>query len=344
MKLRELEREAQANRILYENFLSRFKETAETEDMQQADARLIARADLPIDPSFPNKKLFVALAFVGSSLFGILLAIIIERLDNGFRSTDQIEQVTGLSGLGMVPSVTSSRRLSALSRNFSCASRARASRNRSARSAPPFSTATSTSPRARSSSRPRCRKRGSPRSRSAWRGASAKAGQKVLLIDADMRRPRIHKTLKGRSDATLADLFAGQKTAEEVLNVDEETGMHFICTRAGMPNPQDLLGSQHMRDFIRSVSQHYDLVVVDSPPVLAASDSAVLSRIVDATVFVVRWEHTPQQVVLGALKQLQAVGGSIAGIVLTRVNVKKHVRFGYGDAGYYYGKYREYAA
>jgi len=158
-----------------------------------------------------------------------------------------------------------------------------------------------------------------------------------------MRRPRVHRILSGRNDATLADLFAGQKTAEEVLNVDAETGMHFICTRAGMPNPQDLLGSQHMRDFIRSVSQHYDLVVLDSPPVLAASDSIVLSRIVDTTVFVVRWEHTPRQVVLGALKQLQAVGGSIAWIVLTRVNVKKHARFGYGDTGYYYGKYKEYA-
>jgi Mrp family chromosome partitioning ATPase len=111
-----------------------------------------------------------------------------------------------------------------------------------------------------------------------------------------------------------------------------------------MPNPQDMLGSQHMRDFIRSISQHYDLVVLDSPPVLAASDSLVLSRIVDATVFVVRWEHTPRQVVLGALKQLQSVGGAIAGVVLSRVNVKKHAKFGYGDVGYYYGKYKEYTS
>src|SRR5262249_12708706 len=103
--------------------------------------------------------------------------------------------------------------------------------------------------------------------------SSAKAGQKVLLIDADLRRPTIAKLLGGRSDATLAELFAGQKTAEEVLNIDGESGMHFICGRTGMPNPQDMLGSQSMRDFIRSVSQHYDLVIIDSPPVFAASDS-----------------------------------------------------------------------
>jgi Mrp family chromosome partitioning ATPase len=119
--------------------------------------------------------------------------------------------------------------------------------------------------------------------------------------------------------------------------------MHFISAKSGMPNPQDMLGSQSMRDFVRQVSQHYDLVIIDSPPVLAASDSVVLSRIVDATVFVVRWEQTPREVVIGALKQLQAVGGVVAGVVLSRVNVKKHARFGYGDTGYYYGKYKEYA-
>ena len=85
-------------------------------------------------------------------------------------------------------------------------------------------------------------------------------------------------------------------------------------------------------------------MIIGSPPVLAASDSLVLSRIVDATIFVVRWERTPREVVVGALKQLQAVGGSVAGVVLSRVNVRKHARFGYGDHGYYYGTYKEYAS
>jgi len=344
VKLRELEREAQANRVLYESFLSRSKETAEQEDMQQADARVIARADLPIDPSFPNKKLFVALAFIGSALFGVLLAIVVERLDNGFRAAEQIEQVTGISGLGMVPAVPAAQRLSAPLEEFLLKkpSSAFAEAVRSVRTAILYSHVDKP-PRAIlvTSAVP---EEGKSSLAVSLARSSAKAGQKVLLIDADLRRPRIHKVLRGHNDATLAELFANQKTAEEVLNIDEESGMHFICARTGMPNPQDLLGSQSMRDFIRSVSQHYDLVVVDSPPVLAASDAIVLSRIVDATVFVVRWEHTPRQVVLGALKQLQGVGGSIAGIVLTRVNVKKHARFGYGDSGYYYGKYREYAA
>src|SRR5262249_27248656 len=96
VKLRELERESQANRTLYESFLARFKETAEQSDMQQADARVIARADVPTVPSFPSKKLFVTLAFLGSALVGVFIAIVVERLDNGFRSPEQVEQLTGI--------------------------------------------------------------------------------------------------------------------------------------------------------------------------------------------------------------------------------------------------------
>jgi polysaccharide biosynthesis transport protein len=344
VKLRELEREAQANRALYENFLSRFKETAEQEDMQQADARLIARADVPLDPSFPNKKLFVVLALLGSAMIGVFLAIIIERLDNGFRTSEQLEQIAGISGIGMVPSVPARQRLGFSPEDYLIK---RPTSNfaesiRSVRTAILYSHVDKP-PRAIlvTSAVP---EEGKSLLSVSLARSSAMAGQKVLLIDADLRRPKLSKVLHTKNQATLADLFAGQKTADEVLNVEEETGLHFILGRAGMPNPQDLLGSQHMRDFIRSISQHYDLVVIDSPPVLAASDSLVLSRIVDTTVFVVRWEHTPRQVVLGALKQLQSVGGSVAGVVLSRVNVKKHAKFGYGDTGYYYGKYKEYSA
>jgi capsular exopolysaccharide synthesis family protein len=173
--------------------------------------------------------------------------------------------------------------------------------------------------------------------------SAAKAGQRVLLIDTDLRRPRLSKVLGAPTDATLAEFFAGSKNLQDIVRVEEESGLHYIVGRSGMPNPQDMLGSQHMRDFVRSMSQqHYDLVILDSPPVLAASDALVLSRIVDATVFVVRWERTPRPIVLGALKQIHSAGGVIAGAVLTRVNVKKHARFGYGDQGYYYGRYREY--
>jgi succinoglycan biosynthesis transport protein ExoP len=342
VQLHQLDREAQANRTLYESFLTRFKETSEQENIQQADARIIARADVPIGPSFPNKRLLITLALLGSAMVGVFLAVLVERMDNGFRTGEQLETIAGVAGLGMVPAVPARSRIGITPEDYVLRkpNSAYAESIRSIRAAILYSHV-DRPPRALLVTSAVPDEGKSILSLSMARSA-AKAGQRVLLIDTDMRRPRLSKVLGGPTDATLAEVFAGSKNVQDIVRVEEESGLHYILGRAGMPNPQDMLGSQHMRDFVRSMSQHYDLVILDSPPVLAASDALVLSRIVDATVFVVRWERTPRPIVLGALKQIHSAGGVVAGAVLTRVNVKKHARFGYGDHGYYYGRYREY--
>src|SRR6185437_12183564 len=109
VQLRELERDAEANRTLYENLLKRFKQTSTQEDIQQADARLVSYAKPPKEASYPNKTVVAGLASLGSLLLGILLAFVIERLDNGFRTSDQIEKQVGLPALGLVPAVKANR-------------------------------------------------------------------------------------------------------------------------------------------------------------------------------------------------------------------------------------------
>jgi Mrp family chromosome partitioning ATPase len=99
-----------------------------------------------------------------------------------------------------------------------------------------------------------------------------------------------------------------------------------------------------MRDLVRQMSTLYDMVVVDSPPIMAVSDPIVLSGLVDATIVLVRWETTPREVAISAIRQLRQSGGRIAGAVLTRVNMRKHARFSYGDSGYYYDQYKGYYA
>ena len=97
---------------------------------------------------------------------------------------------------------------------------------------------------------------------------------------------------------------------------------------------------------------HYDLIVLDTPPVLAVSDAYILSHLADATIFLVRWGRTPRPVLLGALKSFRANGGNLAGVVLSRVDFRQHATYGYGNSGYYYGHYgrrygrygKEYAA
>ena len=96
------------------------------------------------------------------------------------------------------------------------------------------------------------------------------------------------------------------------------------------------------RSLLNKLKSVFDLVVIYSSPVLAVSDSRVLSRSVDKTVFVVRWVETPREVAIRGLKQILDVGSDLAGVVLSQVNAKKHSRYGYGDSGYYHGRYRKY--
>jgi Mrp family chromosome partitioning ATPase len=90
------------------------------------------------------------------------------------------------------------------------------------------------------------------------------------------------------------------------------------------------------------MSTRYDLIVLDAPPVLAVSDPIILSHFVDTTIFLIRWERTPRPIATGAMKILRTNGGVVAGVVLSRVNSRKHATYGYGDAGYYYGRYSNY--
>ena len=338
VQLRELQREADANKALYENFLNRFKQTSAEQDIQQADARRISTALPPGGPSYPNKPLFVEFAAMLSLGFGILLAFALEWLDNGFRSTNQLEQIAGIGTLGLVPATSGGvvpqdlvieEPVSQYSESIR--SVRTALRYSDVDNPPKIILVTSSIP-----------SEGKTILSMSLARSVARSGGKALLIDCDLRRPGVSKLLKATDGPTLLDLFNGTGTPDSVIQVDRTSSMHYVAAKAGTTNPQDLLSSQQMRSFLERMRSQYDLIVIDSPPVLAVSDSVILSHVVDKTVFVIRWETTPRAVALGALKTLRTNGGPIAGAVLSRVNVKKHAAFGYGDSAYHYHKYSEY--
>jgi len=338
VQLAELEREAQASKALYEDFLNRFKQTSVQEDIQQPDARLVAAATPPGAPSFPSKPLYLGVALVVSLFFGVLVAVIMERLDNGFRTSDQLEKVAGLPALGMVPNVSRTRRparvvVASPVSQYSEAIRSvrTAVRYSHVDSPPKLILVTSSLPG-----------EGKTVLASSIALSVARSGGRALLVDCDLRRPGVAKVLGAEEGPGLVDLFDGTATPESIIRVDAESGLHFISAKGGTANPQDLLGSQHMRTFLDQMRQHYDLVVLDSPPILAVSDAIILSHSADATIYVIRWEKTPRQAVTGALKMIRTNGGHLAGAVLSRVNVRRHSSYGYGDSAYYYGRGKGY--
>ena len=339
VQLRALEREANANRTLYETFLARFKETSAQEDLQQTDARIISRAEIATQPSFPKTRLIIALVLVGSIFLGVVLAFAIEQLDHGFRSMEQIERLTGIPSIGMVPAVGKAKGAPeqyAVEKPTSVVGEAVRTIYTSlvlsnVDTPPKVVLVTSALP-----------EEGKTTISLLLGRMFALLGKRAIIVDTDLRRPRVHTKLGIPGEPGLVEFLTGEATLEEVVQKDEATGADVIVAGKAGPNAAELLNSERLSKLLEQLAKGYDLTVLDSPPAMAVADARVLAHLADKTIMVVRWAATRREIVAMAIKQLRDAGGSLAGVVLSRVNVRKHAGYGYGDSGYYYGPSRKY--
>lgn len=340
-ELKQLEREAQSSRAIYDSFLSRFKELREQQDIQRPDARVLAYAQPSFSPSFPQYQTALMIAFAVGCMLGIVGAIAIEKLDRGFRAASQIEKATGLAVLGMVPMLKGIRtsRSSMLSQ---VVDRTTSSVSEALRAvytainlgtldrAPRIIAITSAAPG-----------EGKTTFSCSLGGLLTKmnASRRILIIDLDLRLARLAETFDVKEKrGTIDEYLLGTKTFEECLSVDAKSGVHYICARSDTPNAPDVLESEAMRSALAAFLERYDLVILDCPPVMAFSDARIVCRLADYTIFLVNWAKTPREVVLNALNLLRSVTDRV-GIVVNKVDLAKHVRYGYGDYGYYYSRY-----
>ncbi len=345
VRLRELESDAEAVRTLYESFLERFKQTTEQTSLQEADSRILSEATVPNAPSYPNKTLLLALALIGSGMVGVGLAFALEQLDDAFSNVAQLEKALELPHLASVPEVSGDlssrgpikapfdiilkRPLSAYSEAF------RALRSGIALSdvdnPPQVVLVTSALP-------------GDGKTTTAIslaRAADA-AGIRTVLVDCDLRRPTVHKSFGVTPGAGIVEVLAGQAELESVLLRDTQSSLQILPVRSGAANPPDLLGSNHMANLLKRLRGDFDLVILDSAPVLPVVDSRVLSRLSDKVVFVVAWRDTPRDAAGNAVRDLRDYDADIAGVIFERLDLKKQQRYSYGDSGYYYGRYSKY--
>ncbi|GAB6041430.1 GumC family protein [Endothiovibrio diazotrophicus] len=339
--LRELEREAEANRLIYETFLSRFKETSQQQDIQQADARIISEAVPPGGPSAPRKGLILTVVLVSAIALAIATALFLEVMDVGLKSAEQVETLTGLPVLTMVPKIPGKHSIEQMGRYvldqpLSTASEAVRNLYTSLRLAnpdAPIRRISFTSAVASEGKSTLC----------LWLAYTAAAqGRKVILIDCDLRRPKLHRMLGVDNRLGIADVIAGSCTLDECIQVDEESGIHAITGKEIHGNALEVLGSDAYRKLIGELERRYDMVLLDAPPILAVSDARVLARLVDTTIYLVRWNSTDKMAVATALKQFEVTGGEMLGVVISQVDTRKHSRYGYGDYGHYYGHYSGY--
>jgi capsular exopolysaccharide synthesis family protein len=329
--LRALVSEVQVNKQLYETVLARFKEIKVVDDeLQKADARVISRAVAPSVPFYPQKELMVLAAFIVSLIVSAAIALILEFLDTGFHSLGQIESVTGMAALVAIPiapvgpgAPPHAYAMKRPNSSFSEAVRSLRTALMLSRIDAPPKTVLITSALSGEG------KTTTALSLACLAGA---ANQRCIIVDCDLRNPNLQNLMHCPGEYGLTHYLTGQAAVEDVVELDETTGIHVIAAGARAPDPAELLGSNHMRQLLRLLHEEFDLVVLDSPPLLAVSDTLVLVRHVEKTVIAVRWERTRRESLTAAVKQLLEAGADLAGVVLTQVDAKKQARYGRSDA------------
>jgi len=172
----------------------------------------------------------------------------------------------------------------------------------------------------------------------------AQTGLKVVLVDADLRRPAVQAAAKlDAPQYDLIDLLKRDATLEQALIKDPKSNVAILPAGKHVKNAPDLIESLAMANLIANLRATFDLVILDSAPILPVTDTKILSRLADAVLFVVRWEQTPRDAAAEAVKALRDVHASIAGVALTRADTKRfhYYSFGYGSYYYSYAKYYE---
>lgn len=340
VRLRELERQADASRGLYEAFLTRFKREAEQERMQRANARIVSPAAIPVAPSYPPTRFMLSVAALMSLVLGVGIVFILDRLDNAIRSADEAEELTGLPTLAMIP----------LQRNRSdvlveevlqrprspLADGVRSLRTALDRGEGPEGVrvvlVTSSVP-----------KEGKTFVSLCLALLFSKIDGRVLLIDGDVHRPRLHSAIGVDGERGLAQVLTGEAPFEEVVQHGIGGGLDFLPA-GRYPHLSELIKGPQVEALIADLSTRYDRIIIDSPPVLAVADTRVLARLADRVVYLVKWNATPRDAVRNGMKLLRGAGATVFGVALSQVNQRKHARYGYGDYGQYYGRYRDYYA
>jgi succinoglycan biosynthesis transport protein ExoP len=332
-ELMALQREAKTNRSLYELFYNRLTETAATGDLKSMPARIIAPAVLPSKPTSPKKLLIVCLVFIISILVGVLAAFLLNAINNTIRTAHEVERLN-VPLLGMLPLLKARRRRqTSMGHVFFDSSETEF--NEAIRTIRTGITLNSMDNPNRvilvTSSLS-----GEGKSTVALNLAFAFAKmEKVLLIDADMRRPSIAKEFGLPADRPgLAELISGEAKFLQCVVRRKKENLDVISAGVVPENPLERLSAHQLKQLLQALRTRFDRIIIDSPPLLPVSDSAVLSTYADSVVFVVKSDSTTVQQARDALEKLHRAKGTVAGIVINQLDMKQA---GYG--GYGYGSY-----
>lgn len=328
---RRLQREVETNQLLFESFFARQKETEVTGDFDAPIARFTDRAVLPSEPVKPNKKLLVMLTFIGTLLLGTILALLQDAFNDTIKNTDDVEQQLAQCALGYLPKNRKKKneQLRSLA-YFDDKQRRYSEAVRNIRTAlslmaldKPLQVIEVTS------SQPQ-----EGKTTVSMNLAFAFAAlERVLLIDADLRKPAVGARCKLPSyQPGLANMLSGTATLEECIVQDVQEGVDVMPAGAVPLNPMELLAGSGMQSLLKQLKGRYDKIIIDTAPVQAVSDPLLLAPLADAVVLVVKAERTRIPLVKHTLGQLHQAHARVYGVILNQVKQDKSEPY-YGNYG-----------
>lgn len=337
VELRQLEREAEASMLIYEYFLSRLKETSVQQGIQQADARILSKAVVPLTPSAPRKTIIVALCLILGTLLGSGLVLLREFAQATFRAAEDLESFTGYPVLGQIPAIRASRRKNVLQYLLEKPTSAAAEAIRNLRTSvllsnidnpPKVIMSTSSVPG-----------EGKTTQSLALSQNLSGLGKKVLLIEGDIRRRVFSEYFDIKERGGLISVLSGDRKLEDTVVHEPTMGVDILIGEKSGTNAADIYSSTRFREFLDEIRKKYDYIIIDTPPVLAVPDARVIGQSVDAILYTVRWDKTTHRQVSEGLKSFETVNVRVTGLVLGQINAKGMKQYGYGDS---HGAYSAY--
>ncbi|MEL6862685.1 MAG: polysaccharide biosynthesis tyrosine autokinase [Pseudomonadota bacterium] len=327
VRLNELERDAESSRLILSEFVQRFRETREQDELVESDARVLSGASVPLYPSSPRKTLNFLIGIILGGLFGFALAILLEIFDNKIRSLEEIERKFGIPGIGSVPYIKSLRILGfgvkdpgeflvhnplsafAESMRFLRASIAIAQMEDDTKTV----TVTSALPN-----------EGKTSVTLSLGRMSALSGDKTLIIDGDFRRRQLTTSAGISPDNGLVEYLMGECKLEDAIYKDKFTDMEMLALKPEGEGIHDVFGSRKFDDLLRQLKEQYDLILIDTGPLLLMAEAGIIASKTDKTLMVIRWQGSRRTATRRALEVLKSMKTDLLGAALNMVDLTQH--------------------
>ena len=368
VRLRELQREAEANRTIYESFLARYKETSARESLEMPDSRVVTRADIPLKPSFPKRLLLLGLALVLGLGLGCVLALLRDYLDRRIKTIEQVEAISGLPSLAALPLV-STRELARKANQGRWELEhydPRTARLLPPALQPPLMRYAIEEPTSLFAEAVRAIRLAILRAAGDRRGDSrvvliassvdgeskttlavnlalslATLGVRTIAVEGDLRNPELTHSFCPRASVGLFDVAIGRVPLERAILVEQESGLSILpCpVPRGSAALTEFASSGGMETVFQQLRRYYEVIIVDTPPLASLVDGHALAAHADHILFAVGWDRAPQEVVARTLDLLGPFYDRILGTVLTRVDLQRMRLYDYYRSSAYMKPY-----